>query len=59
MSDNQSRPIIEYLTNGSLPTDENATRELTPNKKQYILLDDVLYHMVTDGTLRVIPQVKH
>ena len=58
MSDIQLRPIIEYLRNGSLPTDENAARELMLNKKQYVLLDDVLYNMVADGTLHVITPVK-
>jgi len=50
--------VMEYLRNGNLPKDENVSRELTFNKKQYVLLDDVLYHMVTDGTLHVIPSVK-
>jgi len=49
MSDDQLRPIIEYLRNGSLPDDKNSARELTLNKKQYVLLDDVLYYMVADG----------
>ena len=59
MSDDQLRPVIEYLRNGSLPDDKNSARELTLNKKQYVLLDDVFYHMVADGTLRAIPPVKH
>ena len=58
MSDIQLRPIIEYLRNGSLPTDENAARELMLNKKQYVLLDDVPYNMVADGTVHVITPVK-
>ena len=45
MDDDELRPFIEFLKNGSLPTDENTARELTLNKKQYVLLDDVLYHM--------------
>ena len=59
MDDDELRPVIEFLKNGSLPTDENGARELVLNKKQYVLLDDVLYHMVTDGTLRVIPPDKY
>ena len=59
MSDDQLRPIIDYLRSGNLPNDENSARELALNKKQYVLLDDVLYHMFADGTLRVIPPVKH
>ena len=57
MSDDQLRPIVDYLRNGNLPDDENSARELTLNKKQYILLDDILYHMVADGILRVLPQL--
>ena len=59
MDDDELKPVIEFLKNGSLPTDENAARELVLNKKQYVLLDDVLYHMVIGGTLRVIPPVKY
>jgi len=32
---------------------------LALNKKQYVLLDNVLYHLVIDGTVRVIPPVKY
>jgi len=49
------RPIIEYLKNGNLPDEEKVARKLTLNKKQYVLMDDILYHLVLDGTLRVIP----
>jgi len=55
MSDDQLRPVIEYLRNGSLPDDDNSARELALN---YVLLDDVLYHMVADGTLRVLSMDK-
>ena len=51
MDDNELRPLIAFLKNGSLPTDENAARELAVNKKQHVLLDDVLYHTITDGTI--------
>jgi len=48
------RPIMEYLKNGNLPDEEKVARELTLNKTQYLLIDDILYHLVSDGTLRVI-----
>jgi len=54
-NENELRPIIEYLKNGNLPDEEKVAREVTLNKKQYVLMDDILYHLVSDGTLRVIP----
>ena len=56
MSDDELRPAMEILKNGSLPTDENAARELALNKKQCALLDNVLYHMVADGNREVTRQ---
>ena len=53
-NDNELRPIIEYLKNGNLPIEEKVARELTLNKKQYVLMDDILYHLVSDCTLRVV-----
>jgi len=38
---------MEYLKNGNLPDEEKVARELTLNKKQYVLMDDIL---VSDGT---------
>jgi len=43
------------LKNGNLPADEKAARELALSKQQYVLID-VLYHLVSDGTLQVMPQ---
>jgi len=43
-NDNELKPIIEYIKNGNLPEEEKVARELTLNKKQYVLMDDILYH---------------
>jgi len=48
-NDNELRPIIEYLKNGNLPDEEKVARELTLNKKQYVLMDDILYHLVSES----------
>ena len=33
--------IISYLKEGTLPDDEKSARELTLNKKQYVLMDNI------------------
>ena len=46
--------IISHLREGTLPDDEKSARELTMNKKQYVLMDNILYHvhMAPDNALR-------
>jgi len=46
-NDHELRPIIEYLKNGN---EEKVARELMLNKKQYVLMDNILYHLVSYGT---------
>ena len=57
-NDRKLRPIIQYLRERILPDDKKSTRELTLNRKQYVLMDNVLYHLASDNTLRIIPPVK-
>jgi len=59
MSDDELQPVIEYLKNGNLPAEEKAARELVLSNKQYELIDDVFYHLVSYGTLRVMPLAKY
>ena len=47
--------IIQYLKDGILPQTEKDAKELILNKGQYVLVDDILYHVAMDGTLRVVP----
>ena len=54
-SDPQLRRIIDYLTQGVLPQDHHQARELALSKSQYKMIDDVLYYIRPDKTLRVIP----
>ena len=53
--DVELNPIISYLKKGTLPDDEKAARELILNRKQYVLMDNILYHLAPDNTLRIIP----
>ena len=43
-SDVKLRPIIQYFREGILPNDEKFAKHLALNKKQYVLMDNVLYH---------------
>ena len=49
------REIIIYLETGDLPSDQKRTRELALTKCQYVLVDNVLYYVVKDKSLRVVP----
>jgi len=45
------------LESGVLPKDDRRDREIALTHSQYTIIDDVLYHVETDKTLRVIPDV--
>ena len=47
--------IKQYLKDGKLPLEDNVARKLVLSKVQYEVIDDVLYHVEADHTLRVIP----
>ena len=46
---------MNYLENGTLPTEEKKARELVLARKQYVLIEEVLHYMSKDKTLRLIP----
>lgn len=46
-------PVIQYLENGVLPTDERKAREIGLTHSWYTVVDKVLYHIENDKTLRV------
>ena len=50
--------VITLLVEGTLPKDEKKPKELALTKTQYEIVDDVLYHVEADKTLRVIPPEK-
>ena len=47
--------VIQYLEDGTLPTEDKFAREIVLCKSQYVLIDKVLYHVEKDKTLRLIP----
>ena len=50
--------VITFLVEGTLPKDEKKAKELALTNRQYEIVDDVLYHVEADKTLRVIPPEK-
>ena len=48
------RKIIEYLKEGELPDSTKEARELVLSKQLFELVDDVLYRIEKDKTLRVV-----
>ena len=54
-ADPQLKPIMEYLTDKSLPDDEKAAKEIVLSRPQYALIDGVLYYFDKTDRLRLIP----
>ncbi len=38
-------PVIEYLETGTLPSDTNKAKSVVHSSDQYVILDDILYHI--------------
>ena len=47
--------VIRFLETDILPADEKRAKKLALTKSQYHMEGGVLYHLESDGTLRVIP----
>lgn len=47
--------MLTYLSEGLLPKDNKHAKELALTKSQYTLVDQALYHVERDNTLRLIP----
>ena len=47
--------MIQYLEDGTLPTEDKIAREIVLCKSQYVLIDKVLCHVERDKSLRLIP----
>ena len=58
-TDPQLGPIVQYLKDGILPPLEKEAKELALNKDRYVLVDNVVHHIAIDGTLRIVPPIKH
>ena len=52
-------PIIAYHRNGTLPTDARAAPQLILEQQNFCLIDGVLYRVMRDGTLRLVPPTEH
>ena len=48
-------PIITYLSEGKLPSDDQEAKFLLLNEDKYTLVDGVLFHIESDKSLRIIP----
>ena len=53
--DPELRIIIEYQEGRMLPDDDKKAREILLSRYQYLMMEDVLYYVETDKTLRLIP----
>ena len=56
-ADPELRQLMTYLESGTLPEDRQQARQIAVNSMQYSIVDDVLYHVEKDKTLRVVPPV--
>ena len=55
--DEEIKMIVDFLENCVLPDDDKKARELLLSRSQYCLMDDVLYYVVADKTLRLVPPI--
>ena len=53
-ADSDLAEVIAYLKDGILPEDSRRAHQLTVNKPGYALVEDVLYCVAPDGSLRVL-----
>ena len=51
-------PMINYLEKRELPDDDNQAHELVLSRPLYTVTNRVLYRVLPDKTLRVVPPVK-
>ena len=51
-------PMINYLEKGEFPDDDKQARELVLSRPLYTVTDRLLYRVLPDKTLRVVPPVK-
>ena len=59
LADPEIAEVITYLEDNVLPINEQRARKLTLTRTQYEVIDDVLYHIEPDKTLRiVVPKVE-
>ena len=47
--------MVEYIKQGVLPMEEMEARKITLNRNNYDLVDDILFHVEPDKTLKIVP----
>ena len=47
--------VIKYIQDGVLSTDDKKAKELILGKTRYVVIDNVLYHLSDDQSLRIVP----
>ena len=52
--DSDLEMVIKYLQSGILPPDDKKARELILGKTRYVIIEDVLYHLTADNSLRIV-----
>ena len=54
-ADPELKMIRAYLQNRTLPPDEAQARRVMLSHSHYVLVDDILYHLEPDKSLRIVP----
>ena len=54
-ADPELKMIRAYLQNRTLPPDEAQARRVMLSHSHYALVDDILYHLEPDKSLRIVP----
>ena len=54
-NDSSLCPLIDYLENRILPSDEKKVRVVLVGEDHYTLVDDILFRVVSDKSLHIIP----
>ena len=55
--DPELSPILLFLKEGTLPEDAHSKKQLVAEKSNYTLVDETLFRVAPDGSLRFIPPV--
>ena len=52
--DHELANIIDYLQNGNLPEDSKIARRIALTKDQFVICENVMYHLGTDGRITAL-----
>ena len=55
LKDKELQPIILYLKDGTLPTDQNLASQMVVKASAYILIDGILYYIFTKSCCTIKP----